>query len=134
MKWKLLALLLVFPQILLADSSSGIHAGPLNIRTINGAVSNYPYQLKITNGTLTDNGDGTMTLVISGGSTCLASGNQFCLYQSNGAYFTFDGTNLCVNVNSSQQQCWSHAATASNLLLEDGNYLLLEDSGKMTLE
>lgn len=40
----------------------------LNITTTDGSVSNWPYQLKVTTGTLTDNGDGTMTLQTGGGS------------------------------------------------------------------
>lgn len=38
----------------------------LNIKTIDSTVSNYPYQLKTTNGSLTDNLDGTMTLTTGG--------------------------------------------------------------------
>ncbi len=40
---------------------------PLNIRDEDGSPSTYPYQLKVTNGTLTDNGDGTASLAIGGG-------------------------------------------------------------------
>lgn len=38
---------------------------PLNVRSVNGNVSNYPYQLKFPNGDLTDNADGTMTVADS---------------------------------------------------------------------
>lgn len=44
----------------------------LNIRETDGSPSMYPYQLKVSNGTLTNNGDGTATLatggVVGGGS------------------------------------------------------------------
>lgn len=39
----------------------------LNIREIDGDPSTYPYMLKVTNGSLTDNGDGTATLNITVG-------------------------------------------------------------------
>jgi len=134
MKWKILALLLFSPQIAVAAGSSGVNHGPLNIRTINGAVSNYPYQLKITNGSLTDNGDGTMTLTISGGSSCETAGNPFCLFQGGGAYFEFDGTNLCLFVNGVSKVCYAESVATFFLLLEDGTNLLLEDGGKIKLE
>lgn len=38
---------------------------PLNVRSSDGTVSNYPYQLKFPNGDLTDNADGTMTVADS---------------------------------------------------------------------
>lgn len=40
----------------------------LNIIEVDGSPSTYPYQLKVTNGTLTDNSDGTATLTIAGGA------------------------------------------------------------------
>jgi len=39
----------------------------LNIATQDGTVSNYPYQLRTTNGSLIDNGNGSMTLLTGGG-------------------------------------------------------------------
>lgn len=76
----------------------------------------------------------TIDQLSTSGSTCIASGSVFCIYTGNGAYFTFDGTNFCLWVNSTQQQCWSHAATAVALLLETGTNLLLEDGTKLLLE
>ena len=44
----------------------------LNVCTQDLTVSNWPYQLRVTNGSLTDNGDGTMSLASgSGGSSSL---------------------------------------------------------------
>lgn len=43
---------------------SGI-SSRLNIRSADGLVSNWPYQLKVSSNTLTDNADGTMTLSVS---------------------------------------------------------------------
>jgi hypothetical protein len=40
---------------------------PLNIRTVDGATTTYPYSLMVTNGTLVDNGNGTATLNTGGG-------------------------------------------------------------------
>ena len=57
---------------------------PLNIETVDGTVSNYPYELIVSNGTLTDNGDGTMTLNTAGSSdwcrTLSADGICYDLY------------------------------------------------------
>src|SRR6266446_8064121 len=36
----------------------------LNIQTQDGTVNNWPYKLKCSNGSLVDNGDGTMTLTV----------------------------------------------------------------------
>ncbi len=56
--------------LLLASSSAFCRQGgtnpPLNIRTENGSVSAYPYQAKFTNGTVTDNADGTVSISVSG--------------------------------------------------------------------
>jgi len=42
--------------------ADGVINPVLNIRTIDGNTDTYPYQLKVSNGSLTDNGDGTATL------------------------------------------------------------------------
>jgi len=42
--------------------ADGVVNPVLNIRTIDGNTDTYPYQLKVSNGSLTDNGDGTATL------------------------------------------------------------------------
>ena len=49
---------------------------PLNISTEDGSVSTYPYKLKVTNGTLVDNGDGTSTLTTGGGGGGGGSGSD----------------------------------------------------------
>jgi len=41
----------------------------LNIKELDGSPSGYPYQLKVSNGTLTDNNDGTFTLNTGGGGS-----------------------------------------------------------------
>ncbi len=43
----------------------------LNVCTQDLTVSNWPYQLRVTNGSLTDNGDGTMSLASGAGSSAL---------------------------------------------------------------
>jgi hypothetical protein len=55
---KIFYLLLCFS----AASANADISNHLNIRTIDGTVSNYPYQIQCTNGSLVDNGNGTMTL------------------------------------------------------------------------
>lgn len=58
---------LVFFCVLLAHSENGI-TSRLNIEEVDGSPSVWPYKLKVSTGTLTDNGDGTATLVTGGGS------------------------------------------------------------------
>jgi hypothetical protein len=48
--------------------------GRLNIAEEDGDPSCFPYKLKVTNGTLTNNNDGTCSLAIGGGSTYSAGG------------------------------------------------------------
>lgn len=66
--------------------------------------------------------------------TGLAPGQTYWLYQSGikNAYYTFDGSQLCLFVNSVSSECWPNVL--SYLLLEDASYFLYEDSGKLILE
>jgi hypothetical protein len=66
----------------------------------------------------------------------LKIGEIYYLYQdgTSNAYFTFDGTNLCLFVNSVQQICYSSGISTCDLLLESGAYLLFEDGTKFALE
>lgn len=59
----------------------------LNIRSVNGVVSNYPYQLKVPNSSLTDNADGTMTLSVLISTSVLQSGTT--IYASSATIVTF---------------------------------------------
>ena len=63
MKIKLLLLFLIvlFPISLFAQ---GVQRGKLNIAEEDGSPTVFPYKLKVTNTTLTDNGDGTASLDI----------------------------------------------------------------------
>lgn len=64
---------------------------PLNVRTVDGTTSGYPYQLKVTNSSLTDNGDGTMTLAYSTASANSGIFNQNTL-QSGATFYVSSGT------------------------------------------
>ena len=67
----------------------------------------------------------------------LQPGTTYYLYQNDtsNAYWTFDGEQLCLYVNSVSKVCYTEALTNFFLLLEDGFYLLLEDgSSKVILE
>lgn len=76
-------------------SSSG-----LNIATLDGTTSVFPFKLKVSNGTLTNNGDGTATLTTGGGAGGTPGGaNTQVQYNNNGAFggitgATTDGTTL----------------------------------------
>jgi hypothetical protein len=41
----------------------------LNVEEVDGSPSTFPWKLKVTNGSLTDNGDGTSTLTIGAGGS-----------------------------------------------------------------
>lgn len=102
--------LLVFLAAFLTVSAGWARGGAqgkamLNIRSADGSVSNYPYQLKVPNTSLTDNGDGTMTLAVTTGSVnTVAVLNQATL-QSGATFFVSSGTavNFNVGVLSSTQ-------------------------------
>lgn len=73
----------------------GVIIGRLNIKTVDGTVSNWPYALKVTNGQLTDNGDGTMTITISaggGGSSSLAVSTNGTVFATNVSTLNFGGS------------------------------------------
>lgn len=61
----LLALILLIPSL----GFSGVSSGRLNIEEVDGTPSTYPYKLKVTNGSLTDNADGTASLSTGSGSS-----------------------------------------------------------------
>lgn len=63
---KILLFLFSFPVFCSADISSR-----LNIATQDGTVNTWPYKAKFTNGTVTDNGDGTVSITSGGGSAGL---------------------------------------------------------------
>lgn len=68
--WVLLILISVI-GLLIADVN--IENPPLNIEETDGSPSVYPYKLLVSTATLTDNGDGTATLLTGGGGG--SSGN-----------------------------------------------------------
>lgn len=71
MRYALGLWLLFMTAVLYADTSS-----KLNIKTTDSSVSTYPYQLKVSPGTLTDNGDGTATLTTGGGGGGTSCGSN----------------------------------------------------------
>lgn len=63
---------------------------PLNFRESDGSPDTYPYQVKVSNGTLTDNGDGTITISTGGGSGSPGGGNTSIQFNTSD---TFSGDN-----------------------------------------
>lgn len=62
-------LLIIFLLLIITNLHAGsLTNAPLNITEEDGSPNTFPYKLKTTNGTLTDNGDGTASLSITGGS------------------------------------------------------------------
>lgn len=60
-----IAFILILSSNLYAD---GVTQPNLNVEEEDGSPSTYPYKLKVTNGTLTDNGDNTASLTTGGGA------------------------------------------------------------------
>lgn len=69
-----------------------INPARLNIKTQDGSVNTYPYQARFTNGTVTDNSDGTVSIAISGSSgASLTSTNTWTAGQTFNSSTTFNG-------------------------------------------
>src|SRR3990167_2241364 len=84
---EILLILLFIPFLLGANQDDN---APLNIRETDGSPSTYPYQLKVTNGQLTDNGDGTVSLSVSGETTTVSDTTTINLILT-GSDITADG-------------------------------------------
>jgi len=88
---------LVSPIFLSAD----VNSPPLNIEEIDGSPSAFPYKLKVTNSSLTDNGDGTVTLTIGsggGGSSSLAIFDEGVQISSPTAIVNFVGSGVAATL------------------------------------
>lgn len=102
--------LILFASLLMASSALARQAmtpAPINVRSADGTVSNYPYQLKFPNGDLTDNADGTMTVADSTAALSASAIIRTSTLQSGATFYVSSGT--AVNFNSS-------TATISTLL------------------
>src|SRR5438477_414934 len=91
-------LLLVFSSLLMGTlcwSRQAMTPAPLNVRTVDGTVSNYPYQLKVPNASLADNADGTMTLLSTG-----AYISNSASLQSGATFFVSSGTVTTLQVST----------------------------------
>lgn len=85
--FKLLILFsIIFPSFSYAQKSS---QAPLEIKSLDGSVDNWPWQLKVSNGQITDNGDGTETLTVGAAYWTLSGSN---LYPSSTSYTTTVGS------------------------------------------
>ena len=59
---------------------------PLNFRESDGSPDTYPYQVKVSNGTLTDNSDGTITISTGGGSGTPGGGSTSVQFNQGDAF------------------------------------------------
>ena len=103
-KYLLLSLLLL-SSVCFADGTS---PSPLNIKTQDGTVNTWPWQLRVTNGTLTDNGDNTDSLNTGGGGGSSTYNNWTVNTNAN----TFNLNNLG-NLTSTGSIVTTGTATAS---------------------
>lgn len=93
---------------------------PLNVRTVDGTVTNYPYQLKFPNGDLTDNADGTMTVADSTTSLAATAIIRTSTLQSGATFFVSSGT--AVSFNSSSATITHILGTTTNDNATVGSY------------
>lgn len=64
---KLISVFILLTLLISSNSYADV-TDQLNIQEVDGSPTTYPYQLLVSNGSLTDNGDGTATLVTGAGS------------------------------------------------------------------
>jgi hypothetical protein len=100
-KIKFASLIILIPaEIILADTR--INNPPLNVRTQNGNITNYPYQLQLPNNSLTDNNNGTMTVNFS--SSDLVGGSTQYIQNTNtlqgATFYTSSGTATNLNTTT----------------------------------
>ncbi len=106
---------------------------PLNVRTADGTVSNYPYQLKFPNGNVTDNADGTMTISESttalNGSTILNTSTL----QTGATFYVSSGTVKNHLGISGELQAGTTTGISGQLLMTQGANLapLFSATGKI---
>lgn len=84
-----LFLALMASGILLSPLKAQADLSPLEVREEDGSPSTFPYAVKFSNGTVTDNGDGTTSVSNGGGSTSPGSPQGSVQFNTNGS---FDGS------------------------------------------
>ena len=145
MKKLLLLLLLLITRVAYADVEN-----PLNFTEEDGAPSTYPYSVKVSNGTLTDNGDGTASINTAGTSSTPGGANTNVQFNDSSAFggeqsFTWNKTTntlvisrdvsqggLAIAISSDTNAVLaniSHDGTASFVTLQLNNSLAAIEGG-----
>lgn len=108
--------------------SSPVFAGVNNIEEIDGVPSVYPWKIKVSNGTLTDNGDGSATLAIGGGTP--GGSNTQVQFNDSGAFggdaglvYNKVSDTLFVPIISSDTSLTLNSAQGQSLTINSGNSL-----------
>lgn len=106
----------------------------LNIVEVDGSPSTYPYKLKVTNGTLTDNADGTATLTISsggiGGSTGATDNRALRADGTGGATVQ----NSLIRIDDDGQTLFFNSGATNYIVLNaNGSYPIIGSSGESAL-
>ena len=123
---KILLLLLLIATPAYADISER-----LNIAESDGSPTTYPYQMKVTNGSLTDNGDGTITLnYVGGASLSDPNADRIVFWDDSATAYAFltvgsglniTGTSLTATAASSG---WNGGETLVSLNTSDANVVI----------
>ena len=135
---KLLFLLLLIPALCFAE---GISNAPLEVSTQDGTVDTFPYKIKVSDGTLTDNGDGTASLTTGGGGGTPSAPPNSVQFNNGGAFggsanFIFDGSNTATtDTVQAKSQIDLGVTNPAHLFKDIGNNLVFSDavSGTKTL-
>jgi hypothetical protein len=109
---------------------------PLNITEQDGSPSTYPYKAKFSNGTVTDNGDGTVSISNSGGGGSPGGSNTQVQFNNAGA---FGGSSTFTYTDASQTLELQDGTnfldlTPTSLFQFGGNLSLFYGSGFLSIQ
>ena len=118
------------------ESSSGLK----EVRTIEGIVSTFPYQLKVSNGSLIDNGDGTSTLTVIVSSVLDSTYLRLdttndpltgdltlpTLYATDTGYSEFNGGIITTNLEATDP---GYSVFNGGIIIKSGQKLIFDGAG-----
>lgn len=100
-----------------------------------------PWEISFPGTSVTDNGNGTVSIDLPGLATALCTQAQMnCFYTSladcpdTDKCFVYEDSVLVVYVNNDGQWQWPETAVFDKVLMETGDYVLMETGDKILLE
>lgn len=108
--------------------------GETLVPTLNPFTGNLQLITEISTNTIIP-GTGITITTAPGSITINTNGGGGDFQFSSNSYFYYTGTQVCLTVGGVLQECWPPTIVVStDLLLEDGSYVLLESMDKLILE